>query len=297
MPQKQKFEIKKEIVNPYRARQMDTFQELGTYPDQWDMLQIQSIDKNGKITYESLPDYKTIFPHFKRYLKENKLKEKDLDDVTKGKIKYGSCQLCGHWIEYPYWIKCPAKKLIMHVGSTCINEFKGAEYVYRQIKIFESSQLRDMFKKWIDYGIDICNSKKVEGSYYMILPEYYDFRKKLFKVKDHIDELSDQKIKNIFKKAAELKIPVDTEQIKIQKEEKDKVLKTKKAELKAKLEELKNLGYKFDFRSDGKLIWILNKEGEALEYVNHNEKVILDKHGVKWSETYGQFVLYTNLDN
>jgi len=294
---KQKFEIKKEIVNPYRAKQMETFESLGTFPDQWDMLKIQSIDIAGKITYESLPDYKIIFPYFKAYLKENKIKEKDMSDELKSKIKYGSCQLCGHWIEYPYWIKCPAKKLIMHVGSTCINEFKGAEYVYRTIKQYESSKLRDMFKKWIDYGIDFCNSKKVEGSYYMILPEYYDFRKKLFKAKEDIDSFSDQKIKNIFKKAAELKIPVDEQQIKVQKEEKDKVLKTKKAELKGKLEELKKLGYKFDFRSDGKLIWILDNNGEAVEYVNHDQKVIFDKYGIKWSDTYGQFVLYTNLEN
>lgn len=58
----------------------------------------------------------------------------------------GTCELCGHTIKFFYWVQNDSQKLVMAVGSECINHFEGksGEQIAKEV-VWEANRqlLRD----------------------------------------------------------------------------------------------------------------------------------------------------------
>jgi len=218
------------IANRYRARQMDTFRFLQTTPADWRMCEIKSIDMLGNIIWEVPADFRFVLGFSAIHP----------DDTAHG------CELCGHPIIYPYPIRCDRLKIVMNVGSDCVNNFMGAGYTTKQVKIFKETRLRKIFQNWILSAYNYCTQQR-EGSFvptenphairctlcnsrilntpeniqshkggcrsYLArrMPErFYRYRQKISKM-DSVQKISSRKIMNALNEARTLGIPLTTE--------------------------------------------------------------------------------------
>lgn len=186
--------------NTYRAQQADSFAVLGTEPSQWTPCPIAAITKMG-IEFVLPEGYTTVYGYFECEQRKNPT------GLAPGEpMKF--CQLCG-WspLVNNFAIQHDGKRLLMWVGSECVNNFMGAGYVTKQIKIFKETQARAEFRKWVVGAKFECEQHKRMG---WIEYPYYTFRNKLNKIvdayHDDVNKLSSRKIKNLFKKANELGI-------------------------------------------------------------------------------------------
>lgn len=216
-------EIKNVITNQYRAKQADNFKAVDTEASQWKACPILEIKEkeNGQqvIIYDIPPGYLEVTPYFNSLTKNDLhlLMEMVQSANISGMGWKTYCQLCGHGIKEPHPIQHDGKKLLMFVGSECVNNFMGAGYVFNQIKIFKETKLRQQFREWIPLALEECNRHPTKDYYGRtntgwIEEPYYNLRKRLFKVKndkeDKINTLSSMKIRNIFKDARALKISI-----------------------------------------------------------------------------------------
>lgn len=217
-------EIKSVITDRYRARQADSFKSVGTTAGEWQpcpILEIKEKVPGGPqvIVYDIPAGYREVTPYFDSLTKNDMflLMRMVESAAISGQGWKTYCQLCGHGIKEPRPIQHDGRKLLMFVGSECVNNFMGAGYVFHQIKIFKETKLRQQFRDWIPIALEECKKHPVKDYYGRlntgwIEEPFYDLRKKIFKVKnereDKINTLSSMKIKNIFKEARALNIPI-----------------------------------------------------------------------------------------
>ena len=64
------------------------------------------------------------------------------------------CELCGHPIEYQYPIQNDTLKIVMYIGVDCADHFYGAGYIYKQIRVYQDSKLRQLFQNWRSQASD-----------------------------------------------------------------------------------------------------------------------------------------------
>ena len=133
------------IANRYRARQMDSFRFANTIPRDWVMCEIKGVTEAGEVQYE-VPAFPTVTPFSTMYPEE----------------RMGlQCELCGHPIKYPVPIRANVQQLVMWIGSDCVNNFYGAGYVTKKIKIFMQTKLRNDFQIWLASAIRFCDSQRI----------------------------------------------------------------------------------------------------------------------------------------
>jgi hypothetical protein len=118
----------------YKAIQMATFKSLDTIPSDWKMCEIKDLVFKtglGEVPIFFLPEGYTEIPHTRFPETMN-----------------SRCQLCGHPILRLFYLQCDSKKIILQVGSECVNTYIGAHYTEKQIKIFKDNRVRQIFRAW-----------------------------------------------------------------------------------------------------------------------------------------------------
>lgn len=130
----------------YHAIQMATFESLGTTPRDWVMCEIEDVfdTGRGREVVFVIPENYTEIPHTR------------FPEV----LHYLNCQLCGHPIIYPYFIQNDAKKLVLQVGSECVNTYHGAHYTQQVIKIFLDNRIRQTYRGWRDLALQEIDSHR-----------------------------------------------------------------------------------------------------------------------------------------
>ena len=176
MPQSTLLDFQNDVVESivmqkpksYRAIQMQTFEALGSVPQDWKMCEIKDVTR-GADGYDIVdfifPEGYTEVPHTRFH------------ETTSSR-----CQLCGHPIARLFYLQNDQKKLILQVGSECVNTYVGAGYTEKAIKVFKDNRIRQNFRIWREKALDeIYKRKQISGW----LPyEFYQLQKKLQKVDD-----------------------------------------------------------------------------------------------------------------
>lgn len=232
---KERFREKKKNTNPYRAKQYNTFQFLGTTPSMWVMCEVDDIIINeeyptGLEPIFSIPrGYRQVEPIYEQFGKDIFLKTN----------KYGyNCQLCGHDIVWLYPISCSSKKIFMYVGSECVNNFMGAEYTTKTIKEYHHNMTRQKLSECVPDLVTQCNNHAT-GNGWLEEP-YYSFRKKLYKLQENFSEFSHRKLINVLNKAKEIGLNTERTKKEIKQEARAKELRQKQIE-KAYQDKLKQI--------------------------------------------------------
>jgi len=201
-------EIKVETKNDFRGIQMKSFEAVGTTPSEWKPVEIKSIEESeGEvfIHFKFPVGYKEVSPIFLVHPES----KKTLENIQQTAFGMGSsqeltptytdiCRLCGHPIKYPFYIQNDKRKLIMQVGSTCVNIYGGARYTKKMIKVFKDNEIRKKFREWKDHAIEECNRHKVsERSIYIEYP-FWKLREKI--IKTDPEKTTSRKLKNLMEK-------------------------------------------------------------------------------------------------
>ena len=146
----------------YKARQMDSFGWLQTKPLDWKLAEIigdnmevfEPVDQTKfllvtarKTIFKVPKDYKVVTPASSMPAELRKVEIPQIEGAL-------VCQLCGHPIEYQYPIVCEANKLVMYIGVDCADHFYGAGYIYKQIRVYQDSKLRELFRAWRENALD-----------------------------------------------------------------------------------------------------------------------------------------------
>ena len=99
----------------YRARQGDAMAALGTVPADWRTVafHIAGDGEARSIAWEFPADYVHVDTIYG-----------EADEV--GPDDWTSCQLCGHPIKNDYWIQCDRLRILMRVGSECVENYSHA---------------------------------------------------------------------------------------------------------------------------------------------------------------------------
>ena len=152
----------------YRAIQMQTFESLGSIPKDWVMCKIRDVftGPNGleEVTF-FFPEGYTEIPHTRFH------------ETTSSR-----CQLCGHPIVRHFFLQNDQKKLILQVGSECVNTYVGAGYTEKAIKIFKDNRIRQNFRIWREKAL--AEIEKHRQSNHWLPFEYFQLQKKINKLDD-----------------------------------------------------------------------------------------------------------------
>lgn len=274
MTQEQIREIETKIVNKYRAKQADTFKYLSTDKTQWEMCEVIGIVPNGYL-FDIPSNYKEVRPTTERMTYEERL--------TYEAIGMFPCELCGHPIIHQYPIKCDDKRIFMNVGSTCINKFMGAGYVTKSITHYVMTQLRQKLQKAIPNMLSYIESKADSNGW--LDRELWEFKNKLNKISE-IDTLSKIKIQNIFKKADQLGIKYNDDDMK-------NMVSERMKELKAFDDELKKSGFKFGkYETNKEYLCLIDSNNELVRCANNlEEKKLFEKVGLRYDRDLDGFLL------
>ncbi|MHA7647349.1 hypothetical protein [Nitrosopumilus sp. S4] len=203
------------------VRQKRLFEKLtNTDKDDWTTVSIigRLKDAQGREYYqfslEGLEDYEEIEPFFDLLEKEEpdrlgRIKQEHEDNKKENTTSKArdSCQYCGHGMIYEYRIKNDKKKLIMTIGSHCIEGFDNVDPALEHLRKRDEKTLRDAMRKfipevsnqiWTDrrFALRIYKRDGVEK----MLPkqkhrDYYNLLKEL-----DVDNCSVQELKETFKK-------------------------------------------------------------------------------------------------
>jgi hypothetical protein len=157
----------------YKAIQMETFKSFGTVPTDWKMCEIKDVvykPGTGDVALFTFPEGYTEVPHTR----------------FPETVMSARCQLCGHQIVRLFFLQCDDKKIILQVGSECVNTYIGAHYTEKQIKIFKDNRVRQIFRAWRPLVMEDIEKhrspKPVWSSYYRegwLKEPYYSLLKKL----------------------------------------------------------------------------------------------------------------------
>lgn len=197
------------LERSYRKRQKESFTYLDTKAEEWRACDIAAMNQaTGEIEF-NVPNYTVVTPITDR-LPADQLFQLQQQMEASGWAK-GLCELCGALIKFPHPIVHDGKKLVMNVGSECVNNYTNAGKEYKKKKKeFKDHLIRDKFRVWVPIAIsDIwAKGRDREGHF---KPGYYKFMKTLEKAKLDIDDLTPTKMRNMFKKAhgMSINVPVD----------------------------------------------------------------------------------------
>ena len=230
----EEFIEKTEVKETFKARQMRTFEYLGTTPDMWEMCDINDIIIAGgiqKLIFSIPTGFKMVEPYY------------EIDGSRDDGYCTYNCQLCGHPIENLFPIFCTAKQIYMHVGSECVLSFKKAGYITKKIKIFKESKTREKFLSTVKDLIDQINAQANKNGR---LPyDLWKFKSKLIDANNKIEQYGKRKINNLLNKAEELGLIVgrtaqEIETFKAELEQKEELERQQeKTILKSLIEKLK----------------------------------------------------------
>jgi rubrerythrin len=126
-------------LGTYEGRQMETFERLGTKPNEWKvvpLVDVQTKDKKDVLVFDIPKGYDIVQPFYDSFGKS---------DLLTG---VSNCQLCGHPIKNEWYIQHDGKKIYLALGSECINNFKGAKYTEITVKVFKDNRIRQIFTIW-----------------------------------------------------------------------------------------------------------------------------------------------------
>ncbi len=193
----------------YRKRQRESFAYLDTKAEEWRACDISAMNQaTGEIEF-NIPNYTVVTPITDR-LPADELFNLQQQMEASGWAK-GICELCGALIKFPHPIVHDGKKLVMNVGSECVNNYTNAGKQYQKKKRqFKDHLIKDKFRVWAPIAIsDIWSKGRYSNGTFK--PGYYKFMKTLESAKSDIDSLTPIKIHNFFKKAHSmgLNVPVD----------------------------------------------------------------------------------------
>jgi hypothetical protein len=147
---------------------MQTFEALGSVPQDWKMCEIKDVLRGA----DGLDDVTFIFPEGYIEVPHTRFHE-----TTSSR-----CQLCGHPIVRHFFLQNDQKKLILQVGSECVNTYVGAGYTEKAIKIFKDNRIRQNFRIWREKALDEIHKRKQISGW---LPyDFYLLQQKLKKVDD-----------------------------------------------------------------------------------------------------------------
>ena len=140
-------------LGTYEGRQMETFERLGTKPNEWKvvpLLDIQSKGNQDVLVFDVPKGYDIVQPFY------DSLDKSALDSLHG--LGFSNCQLCGHPIKNEWFIQHDAKKIYLAIGSECINNFKDAKYTEMTVKVFKDNRIRQIFTIWKPKAIEELNN-------------------------------------------------------------------------------------------------------------------------------------------
>jgi hypothetical protein len=157
-------------LGTYEGRQMETFERLGTKPNEWKVVPLLDIQSKGNqdiLVFDIPKGYDIVQPFYDSFGKSA------LDSMHGLAVKgFSNCQLCGHPIKNEWFIQHDGKKIYLALGSECINNFKGAKYTEMTVKVFKDNRIRQIFTIWkpkaietLDNFVERDNSGKVSVWY------------------------------------------------------------------------------------------------------------------------------------
>jgi hypothetical protein len=214
----------------YLARQKDSFMELGGGPQGWRPAPLEGIEhryspgdtlRMGKpqiIYHFAIPaDYNEVYPYSAIIVRKHNADPDNADNqMNIQQLNHDVyCQLCGWAPLVNHWpILNDKRRLVVQVGSECVENFMGAGYLTKEVKKFRATKFREAFDSWIEGAQEECEShrgpsyKNKWGSMQAgwLPEEYFFFEKKLGKLE--AKTLTTRKIVNIFKAAYELKLTI-----------------------------------------------------------------------------------------
>lgn len=205
----------RKIIGAYRKRQHESFAYLETTAEEWRACEITGMNQvTSEITdFDIDSGYATVTPISDRLTPEQMAQLQDMLQNTEWAKRL--CELCGHVIKDPYPIAHDKKKLVMYVGSECVNNFTPAGKEYKEKKSqFKDNLIKQKFKVWAPIAInEIWAKGKEDPSTNYLKPEYFRLLKAIRKAREDPDETSARKMRNMFKRAIELGINAPAEPI------------------------------------------------------------------------------------
>jgi hypothetical protein len=215
-------------VHVYKSIQRENFARVNTLPQEWRPCEIRDIvNANGKesIIFDIPDGYQVVTPHSDSLSADDRFLLQSVFQSNKicGVGCVASCELCGHGIKYQFPLRNDTKKLLMYVGSVCVNTFMNAKYVQETIIKFKETKLRRTVNSWKRLAVmEIWSNPEFKENTYgeRILYEYWKFAKKLQGI--DVEMFTSRKLVNILREAKGLKIniPLECESIILTKKEK-----------------------------------------------------------------------------
>lgn len=192
----------------YRTRQEESFAYVGTTAKEWRACDITAMNQvTGEPTeFDIDSSYETVTPISDRLTPEQMAELQEKLQATEW--AKGLCELCGHVIRYSRPIAHDKKKLVMYVGSECVDNFTHAGKEYKKKEAaFKDQLVKSKFKVWLPIAKnDIWAKGKEDADSNRLAYPYFKFLKDLEKAEIVVDDLSARKIHNIFKRANKLGI-------------------------------------------------------------------------------------------
>lgn len=123
----------------------NTFKEIGTKPSEWKPCEFDFENKAHTKFGQFIPDnYNMIITRFSGRITG---------------LETTNCNLCGHIIKNLYYIQNDSKKLVMLVGSSCVESFKLAQKGIEAYKIYVEKQTKEEFDLFVKKLRDWNNNR------------------------------------------------------------------------------------------------------------------------------------------
>jgi hypothetical protein len=195
-----------EISSSYMSRKGQTYEELKTKAEDWYACNIkgyQFFNGIGEVPVYDIPsDYTEVETRFSK--------------------KEGHCHLCGHSIEFYHYIRNDVTKMVMQVGSECVQHNYG-RVVRKTIKQFKDNETRQKAKLFLDafilwsYTQKLYKAPKNQFEADYLIAEVFREKKKAEKLKASFDTTGIKKLENFMKKHKDFKqIPAVEQQLDFQ---------------------------------------------------------------------------------
>jgi hypothetical protein len=213
-------------MNPHEKRLRDAFRLLKTQASEWKTCQLIGYEEDEKgrtlPSFEPCLGYAVVAPYSDHLSDEEPTIHEHAPDEGLSDQYLKNCQLCGTKITYPWRIKHDEKKLIMTVGSKCVEEYLNID-VDKTIQEFLLNQILPDLKNWISSAtLEISQDLKFakrkngnliyyEGKKHIVKPPYHEYRDRLFKLKinsDRLNQLDFIKVKKLIRRGKTLGLTI-----------------------------------------------------------------------------------------